>query len=342
MSKKISLNILSILLGTCSLFLFSCEEPSSKMELSYPDYFPDPVYSFDENELTTEGFELGRALFYDPILSIDSTISCASCHDQSHAFADHNSALSFGVENRMGLRNSPTIVNSIWQSSFMWDGGVNHIEVMPIAPITNHLEMDETLSNILLKINRHDKYLTRFKAVFGVDKVEDKQFLYALTQYMGMLISSNSLYDDYRKGDYQFNDAEARGYNLFIEHCGTCHTEPLFTNFEFVNNGLEVNGEDQGRYLITLLEEDKYRFKVPTLRNIALTHPYMHDGRFQSLEQVLNHYSDGVQPHVNLAGQLYNDGTYGIDLSEDDKVDIISFLKTLSDWEFTSDSRFSE
>lgn len=322
----------------------SCQKDQDKTDfgLAYPDYFPEPYYKFGKNTLTKEGFELGRALFFDPILSIDSTISCASCHSQGHAFADHNTRMSFGIDGKMGDRNSPAIFNLAWQPIFMWDGGINHIEVMPFAPITNDVEMGETLENVIQKLKKHPKYVQRFQSVFGEKRIESQQLFYALTQYMTMLVSDDSKYDQYRHGKVTFTKDEEDGLQIFKAKCASCHTEPLFTDFSLRNNGLEIFSNDFGFGRITLHEEDNYKFKVPSLRNIALTYPYMHDGRFRTLEQVLDHYDKGMIYHPNLDKNLISNGKLGIPMSDVEKQKIITFLHTLTDYTFISNPIFSE
>jgi cytochrome c peroxidase len=310
--------------------------------MTYPDYFPEPHYQFTQNKLTKEGFELGRALFFDPVLSIDSSVSCASCHAQVHAFADHNTALSTGVFGRKGIRNSPAIINAAWQTSFMWDGGINHIEVMPFGPIDNVNEMNETLPHILKKLRRHPTYPDRFRHVFGETPVQSQQVFYVLAQYMGMLISSDARYDQMRRGEISFSATEERGYLLFRQHCASCHTEPLFTDHSFRNTGLPNTNGDTGRQQITSDPDDVYKFKVPTLRNVALTYPYMHDGSLRSLKSVLDHYSDGMIPYDNVDPVFKKENRTGIHLTQTEKEDIISFLHTLTDIHFVSRHDFSE
>jgi len=332
----------TFLLGIFVWMSCSKDQGSVDYSLRYPDYFPAPIYPTARNPITKKGFELGRALFHDPILSVDSTISCASCHSQGHAFADQNVSLSTGVYGRVGPRNSPSIINTAWQSNFMWDGGVNHIEVVPVAPITNHLEMDESIKNLVYKLNQNPKYLSRFKQAFDVEKVDDQKVFFALAQYMSMLVSADAKYDMVQQGKATFTSDEALGYTIFNEKCGSCHREPLFTDYSYSNNGLSIIGMDLGRYTVTLLDQDKHKFKVPTLRNIQFTYPYMHDGRFSSIAQVLNHYSNDMASHENLDQRLVNGDKVGIALTIEDKKHVEAFLKTLSDFTFISDPKLSE
>lgn len=315
-------------------------EPEKSFGFEVPAHFPNPHYTFGNNKLSKEGFELGRKLFFDPILSRNNSISCGTCHAQVHAFSDHGSATSEGIDNQLGTRNTSGLFNLAWQTSFMWDGGINHIEVISIAPITNPIEMDETLLQVLEKLRNHEDYPVLFKKAFGTSEVNDQRMLYALTQYMALLISANSKYDEVKRGKTVFDQEEQRGYEIFKQNCATCHTEPLFTDFSFRNNGLAPNNSvnELGRMEITQDEQDFYKFKVPTLRNLSFTYPYMHDGRFQTLDHVLEHYGNGIQISNTLDPQLSN----GIALTADEKADLKRFLYTLNDVEFTFDAKFSE
>lgn len=300
---------------------------SSSIELLYPSYFPDPVYSFKNNEINALRFALGKKLFFDKNLSLDGTISCASCHAQGHGFADHNVSFSSGVNGALGTRNSPSIANMIWSPSFMWDGGVNHIEVFAVAPITNPLEMKETMAHVVSKLNSNSNYLLLFKEAYGIEHINDQAMLKALTVYMSMIVSCNSKYDKMRQGKASFTEQESEGYSLFQMKCASCHTEPLFTNYGFINNGLDSVFYDLGRAKITFNDNDKGKFKVPSLRNVTLTYPYMHDGRFWTLDQVLEHYSHGIVNSPTLDPSLSN----GISLTEEEKAAIKAFLGTLKD-----------
>lgn len=304
-----------------------------------PEGFPEPVYKLENNAQSTDRFELGRVLFYDPILSSDNTISCASCHAQVHGFADHNSTFSAGVGGATGTRNSPTIVNMAWAKSFMWDGGVNHIEIFSLAPITNPVEMNETMPNVLAKLNASERYTRLFQKAYGTSEITDQLLFRALSQYMMMIISDQSKYDQYRKGTASFTTSEKNGLALFREKCASCHQEPLFTDNTFRNNGIdEVFDADPGRYLITQNQQDKGKFKVPTLRNVALTYPYMHDGRFFTLAQVLDHYASGVKSSASLDPSLSG----GIPMTAAEKADIIAFLKTLTDYPLMQNANLQE
>jgi cytochrome c peroxidase len=322
-----------------AVIIISCQkkkEEAGSFALTYPDYFPTPVYDFTNNELTKARFLLGKKLFFDPQLSSDGTISCNSCHAQVHGFADHNVSFSAGVNGALGNRNSPSIANMIWSPSFMWDGGVNHIEVLSVAPITNPVEMNETMSNVVKKLNQSETYKKDFKAAYGKEVITDQDLLRALTVYMSMIVSCDSKYDQVKQGKTNFTSDEVSGYELFKQKCASCHTEPLFTNHQFVNNGLDSYFTDSGRAKITFNPADNGKFKIPSLRNVELTYPYMHDGRFWSLIQVLDHYEHGIQSSETLAPELKN----GISLTSSEKKQLIAFLKTLTDYHLLSNSLF--
>lgn len=335
--KKVTL-ILGIGMIVFGIFSFS----KSFVTLIYfevPKGWPKPNYDFSKNPLTEEGFQLGRQLFYDPILSRDSTISCASCHLQATGFTHVDHDLSHGIDGKIGARNSLTLQNLAWKTSFMWDGGVNHLEVQPLAPITSEVEMDETLENVVLKLQNSTTYPNLFQKAFGTKKITGQLTLKALSQFLVMLTTSNSKYDKVMRNEEKFNENEQKGYSLFLQHCASCHTEPLFTNEKFENNGLEVDTtlNDYGRMKITQKSSDSLKFKVPTLRNIQFTFPYMHDGRFSTLTEVVKHYNSGIHQSKTLSKQLQQP----MQLSDNDRTDLVAFLKTLSDKEFLFNERFS-
>jgi len=325
-----------------SVFIFGCKAEESKpaddfQGLSYPKYFPEPTYRFTNNKLSKEGHSLGRDLFFDPILSSDSSISCGSCHSQPHAFSDHNGAFSTGVNQKQGNRNAPPIFNLAWSNSFMWDGGINHIEIMPLSPIINPLEMNESIVNVLAKLNRSSYYKQKFKDAFGKDVIDDQMLFYALTQYQGTIVSAGSRYDGMRKGELTLTAEEEAGYQLYKIHCSQCHVEPLFTDNTFRNNGLDSVFNDLGRGLITQNVADNGKFKVPSLRNVELTYPYMHDGRFFTIDMVLDHYSHGIIKSSTLDPSLSTAKNF----NSLEKKQIIAFLYSLTDYSLLSNTFYS-
>lgn len=314
---------------------------SGNISFSVPQGWPQPVYTFTNNTLTQAGFELGRKLFYDTRLSRDNTISCASCHQQFAAFSHLDHPVSHGINNLLGIRNAPSLFNIAWQKSFFWDGGVNSIELQPVNPIQNPVEMDMTIPEVITKLSADNTYKSMFSKTFGNDTINSQRMLRALAQFMASMVSANSRYDKYVRGESggTLSTQELHGLSLFREKCTACHTEPLFTDNSFRNNGLSLdpNLNDSGRARITGEQQDKYKFKVPSLRNVALSAPYMHDGRITSLDGVLEHYRSGVYQWPNVDSLLRNN----ISMSDQDKDDIISFLKTLTDDTFIPDTRFS-
>ena len=325
--------------SACSVDPVIIEElPANDIRLIVPEGWPYPNYDFTGNPLTREGFILGRKLFYDPQLSRDNTISCGSCHQQFAAFSHLEHNVSHGIDNLLGTRNAPGLFNLNWQTSFMWDGGVNHLEVQPTAPITNPVEMDESIANVVTKIQNDPTYNELFQNAFGTEEVTSQLIFKAMAQFQGMLVSYNSKYDLYSRGIVTLTGSEQNGLNLFMAKCNSCHTAPLFTNNQFMNNGLDTVFADAGRATITFLAADSGTFKVPSLRNVNLTRQYMHDGRFETLNQVLDHYSSGVKNSSTLSPEVAG----GIPMTTAEKADIIAFLKTLSDNSFINDARFKD
>jgi cytochrome c peroxidase len=352
MIKKYSRRTLLYWLGS-SLFLFisfvtSCKKNTiEQLPISFvqPANFPQVIYKLANNPITKNGFELGRTLFYDVVLSKNNTISCGNCHQQGAAFANADHAVSHGIFDRLGTRNAPALQNLAFYNSFMWDGGVFDLDLQPIAPIESHEEMDEQLNNIVAKLNQLDKYKKLFSNAYGSNDVTTAKLLKALSQFMVMMVSANSKYDKKVRNEVggNFTVDENEGLQLFKAKCQSCHSTDLFTDQSFRNNGLPPTGlNDLGRYSITLNDADKYKFKVPSLRNVAITAPYMHDGRFRLLEAVLDHYQTGITDNITLDSLLKLNGAIGIALTNAEKSKIILFLKTLTDEEYIRDRRFAE
>ena len=300
-----------------------------------------PHYDLSKLSMSENEFQLGRQLFYDPILSRDQSISCASCHLQATGFTHVDHDLSHGIEGRIGKRNSMALMNLAWNTSFMWDGGVNHIELQALAPIYSEDEMGSSLKEVVTKLNASKKYKTLFYNSYKDSLVTGQKTLLALTQFIVMLNSYNSKYDKYIRNEKggEFTMQEKNGLAIFKNNCASCHTEPLFTNNEFHNNGLTLDPylKDFGRMLITNKSEDSLKFKVPTLRNIQFTPPYMHDGRFETLKAVITHYNSGITHSITLAEDLKNN----LELTHKEEVDLLVFLRTLTDKEFLFNNRFS-
>ncbi len=303
-----------------------------------PKGFPKPHYDFSKIPLSKEGFELGRKLFYDPILSRDNTISCASCHLQQTGFAHVDHELSHGIEGKIGTRNALTLQNLAWSKHFMYDGGVNNLEVQPLNPITSEIEMNEKMENVVRKLQSSEKYVQLFENAFKTKKVTGQLTLKALAQFVVSLTTSNSKYDKVFRKEEKFTEMEQKGYDLFKQNCASCHTEPLFTSNKFENNGLPIDKDlkDFGRMKITQNPKDSLRFKVPTLRNIEFSFPYMHDGRFKTLTEVIKHYNSRIVQSATLSKQFQTP----MQLTDNDRVDLVAFLKTLTDKDFLFNPRF--
>ena len=331
--------------------LWSCskdEEEYKDIPINFqvPSNFPPLAYDLQNNPITEKGFELGRKLFYDGRLSSDGTISCGFCHEQQHAFTHHGHTVSQGVNGQTGTRNSPSIQNLGYQNTFMFDGATEHLNLQPIIPITSAIEMNGNFSQIVAMMNGDAEYRKLFGLAFPEKPINTENMLNAMGQFMVMVTSSNSRFDKYRRNETggTLTQEEQDGYSIFNQKCASCHATDLFTDNSFRNNGLAVNPvvNDVGRYRVTLLDTDKYKFKVPSLRNIEKTKPYMHDGRFLTLDAVLDHYSSGIVNSATLDPSLNKNGTLGIPLTNLEKTKLITFLKTLTDNQYLTDSRFSQ
>ena len=308
--------------------------------------FPPIAYNFANNPLTEKGFELGKKLFYDGRLSSDGTISCGFCHIQEDAFTHHGHTFSHGVGEAIGTRNTPPIQNLAYQTTFMWDGATDHLDLQAIIPLTSPIEMNGNFNDIIAMMKGDATYRKLFKQAFPDGEINSENMLKALGQFMVMVTSSNSKFDKYRRNETggTLTTEELQGYALFNQKCASCHATDIFTDNSFRNNGLPVNPSinDIGRYRVTELPQDLHKFKVPSLRNIEKTAPYMHDGRFYTLEAVLNHYSSGVTASATLDPVLQNNGVLGIPLTDGEKTKLIAFLKTLTDNQYLTDPRFAE
>ncbi len=288
-----------------------------------PAHFPRPEYNDGIVRLNPYRVTLGRQLFYDPILSQDSSVSCASCHSPFHAFAHVDHDLSHGIHDSILDRNAPALFNLAWSRFFMWDGAIHRLDAQPLAPITSAREMGSDLKTVLLRLNQ-SPYKKWIKRKGLGDSFSSDLLLAALRDFQLTLVSATSRYDSMAMGMLAFSDQENRGYLQFKKHCSSCHHEPLFNQKGFEKNGLPAGRKqdhslDLGRMLVTGNSEDSLKFKVPSLRNLRYTYPYMHDGRFKNLQGVLKHYQ----------------GVFGF--SDYEKQDIIAFLLTLNDPRFVQD-----
>ncbi len=346
MKKKLTITFL-VLFSLSGALLMGAEKDDGlgaykphPMKLEIPKGWPQPTRNiYANNKLTVEGFMLGKRLFYDGNLSKDGQVSCASCHQQFAAFATFDHDLSHGVANTLTTRNAPGLFNLAWRTDMHWDGGVNHIEVQPLNPLTAPNEMGETVENVVSKLKKDTAYKRLFKAAFGDAAITTQRMLRALSQFTGTLISANSKYDRVMRGEEYFTAYELKGYELYKSKCSTCHPEPLFTDNSYRNNGMALNRfNDIGRQAITLDPADSLKFRVPSLRNVQLTFPYMHDGSIFSIPQVIEHYRSKIQLHdPNLDPVLRN----GIPMTLLQKNELTYFLYTLTDSSFTKDKRYA-
>ncbi|MES2590182.1 MAG: cytochrome c peroxidase [Bacteroidota bacterium] len=326
-------------------------------ELKIPNHFPQMLIP-EDNPISVEGVALGKKLFYDKKLSLDNSISCASCHDQKYAFSDPK-RYSEGVNGTLGNRNSMALVNLGWQDFFFWDGRAKTLEEQILAPVPNPVEMHLEWEEAAKKINANDIYRSQFYRVFKTETIDKTFISKAISQFLRTLISATSKYDVMYKIEYsldlnsseeiiknQISNEEWAGYDLFKSlngaDCFHCHNGPLMQVKKFSNNGLDAIQLDLGRELVTGNSNDRGKFKVPSLRNIALTAPYMHDGRFQTLDEVIEHYSSGihVSPTIDPLIEYANQG--GVQLDAEQKGLLKIFLNTLTDYEFVNNKEFSE
>ena len=320
---KWRLIIIIILLTLCGSFLINAcrkgqEDIPGKTILTFtvPAGFPAPLYNFSENPLTEEGFQLGKMLFYDGRLSKDGHYPCASCHQQIAVFGTYDHDLSHGFNDQHSNRNASPLFNLAWQKEFHADGKFKNLE-------------DECLDLHTLQM---------FKAAFGTREVTIERMQKALAQFTVSMITANSKYDQVIRGQNVYTDYEQRGYDLYKTNCASCHPEPMFTDYSYRNIGLSVdpNLRDFGRFVVTGKKEDSLKFRVPSLRNVSITYPYMHDGRYKSLRACIEHYGNNVQQSSTLDPSLAN----GLHFNSNEIIDLVAFLRALTDSTLTKDLRF--
>jgi len=327
------------------------EEDSSQIEnplldFSVPSNFPAPTYDITQNPPTEKGFELGKKLFFDGKLASDGVVSCGFCHIQDFAFTHHTHITSHGVNGLIGKRNAQPLHNLAFMNEFTWDGAATFLDSQPIIPITAEVEMNESISNVLLKLQTDPNYPILFTEAFGSQGITSERMFKALSQFMVMMVSANSKYDKWERGEaITLSEDEENGRILFQSKCASCHSGTLQTDQSYRNNGLPLDPafNDMGREIVTGLPSDQRKFKVPSLRNIEITFPYMHDGRLATLEDVLDFYTNGIEQSETLDPIfIQSDGSLGLAITNQEKTQLIAFLKTLTDTDFLNDSRFSE
>ena len=307
-------------------------------------FFPQPDLPRD-NPLTGEGVALGGKLFFDRRLSADNSESCANCHNPHLAFSQPR-RFSRGVDGEIGTRNAMPLENLAWKSSFFWDGRAATLREQVLQPIQNPIEMHESLKNAVAKISANKDYPRLFKNAFGSSEITSDKIARALEQFLLVQVSFDSKFDRVMNGQMSFTTEEARGFILFNTEydpyhgqygadCFHCHGGPLFQSQDFANNGLDSAFADLGRYKITKRAGDEGKFSVPSLRNVAVTAPYMHDGRFLTLEAVVEHYCSGMKRSATLDPNLAKHPDGGVPLRAGDKRALVAFLKTLTDEKFS-------
>lgn len=333
-----------LILSSCSDEVIEPIEKDEAYSIESPSGFPKMTFDITGNPVTINGVALGKKLFYEGKLSRNNTISCGFCHIQEYAFTHHGHNVSHGIDDRLGIRNAPAIQNMAFLKNYTWDGVSHNLDERSLIPITTDFEMDSSLPEAVGKLNADAKYKQMFKAAFGDENITGERILKAISQFMVTMVSADSKYDQYKKGQAAFTGEEIQGMTLFQQKCASCHSGELFTDESFRNTGMYYNAQfdDRGRYRVTLDWDDNMKFRVPSLRNVEYTAPYMHDGRFYTLDAVMNFYSDQVEDNPNLDPQLKQNGHLGIPMNTQEKQVIIAFLKTLSDKKFISDPKFAE
>jgi cytochrome c peroxidase len=356
MNKKI---VFSLIFSSLIL-LNACEDNEPAEEAVYDDTpysldvgtFPPPPIAAD-NPLTNEGVALGKMLFYDTRLSKNGEMSCATCHVQGDGFSDIN-RFSEGVEGELGGRQAMAVFNMAWhRNGFFWDGRAPLLRDQSLLPIQDPLEMNETLENVVSKLEADPQYKDQFIRAFGSDEITSERMSLAMEQFMNSIVSVNAKWDQVLAGTASFTESEQRGRELFFEEfdpitqtggaeCFHCHGGFNFTNDKYMNNGLDAEADwtDLGLYDVTEDANDKAKFKTPSLRNIELTPPYMHDGRFATLEEVIDHYNEGVVHSSTIDPLMQFNLNPGLLLTEQDKADLVAFLKTLTDQDFIENTEY--
>jgi len=289
-----------------------------------------------DNPMTVEGVFLGEKLFKDPILSANNTQACINCHQRNFSFSDPNQ-FSTGIDNIQGTRNASALINIGWNTSFNWDGSSLSLEEQAFEPVTNQIEMHNSWPNVEIALNLDADYLGLFKEAFNIDYIDSNHVVKAIAQYERTLISANSKLDRYLNNEDQLTISELNGYAIFNTEkgdCFHCHASQLFMDNQFHNNGLDLEPfQDLGRAKVTSNALDNGKFRTPTLRNIEMTAPYMHDGRFATLEEVVEHYDSGGKYSTTVDPLMKKLGI-GLQLTNQEKIDLVAYLKTLTDHEF--------
>lgn len=352
--------LLTYTLLVCSIFISACSDESVEEYVNKPTAQPleipplfeqlilNPIIPID-NPQTVEGIALGKKLFFDPLLSANNTQACASCHSPQNAFTD-NSQFSNGIDGVFGNRNSMPLFNLAWNydEKFFWDGSVFSLEHQALEPVENPIEMHNTWETVISRLQEHPEYPNLFTAAFGEGQINKEKATKAIAQFERTLISANSKFDNYLLGEATLTPQETNGLNVFMDEtrgdCFHCHgnpNNPLWTDNIFHNNGLDAVFTDLGFGAVTGDPADNGKFKSPSLRNLAYTAPFMHDGRFATIDDVINHYSEGLQNSPTIDPLMKKVAQGGVQLTIQDKADLKAFLLTLSDPSFLNNPDFS-
>lgn len=325
-------------------------QKQTTVQFPQPSNFP-PVNLPPDNPLTKEGIKLGRHLFYEKKLSGDNTLSCAGCHFQESNFSDPKQ-FSEGIDGSIGDRNAMILSNLAWQEFFFWDGRQKSLEAQAVDPVENPIEMKSNWPDVLEKLKADPLYVKLFEEAFGPDAITKENATKAIAQFERILVSADSKYDKWQRGEYQFTQLEQDGYTIFhneVGDCFHCHGDfntgnifGAFGDLQFSNNGLDsVLTPNTGYEVVTGDSLDRGKFKIPSLRNVEYSFPYMHDGRFKSLQEVIEHYNTGghfsytIDPNMKAVG-------VGKNWTQSQKDALLAFMKTLSDTAFLTDTSFSD
>jgi cytochrome c peroxidase len=335
------------ILAGCEADPVDNDPDTTPLTLTIPKGLP-PLDIPADNPMTVEGVALGRRLFYEGLLSKDNRMSCGTCHLQENGFAEPRQT-SQGVEmGAIGTRNAMALINLGWvRSGLFWDGRAATLEGLVLEPIRNPIEMNSSWDEVESKLNAHAEYPALFKGAYNVDYIDSLTVAKAISQFLRTLISGNSRFDAwYNRQEMMLTPQELRGFALFTTEeadCFHCHSlGGLITDNNFHNNGLDTEYSDMGRFNVSGNPMDRARFRTPTLRNIEMTAPYMHDGRFFTLEEVVEHYSDHVKVSPTISPLMELVGNNGAQLTQQEKEDLVAFLRTFTDQEFMTNPAFSD
>lgn len=359
-------NISYLLIVVLAVFILACEKDEPDPPIDPPIEMDETPFNLEygklpapdiapDNPLTIQGVKLGRMLFYEDMLSKDGSQNCASCHIQEFAFSD-TARFSLGVREMEGKRQAMSVVNMAWNNNeFFWDGRAHLLRDQSLLPIQDELEMDETLESVITKLSDSKMYRDQFSRAFGSPEITEEKMSLAMEQFMNTIVSYNSKYDQFLAGNTTLTESEERGRKLYFQEynpffpdqsgadCQHCHGGDNFENDEYMNNGLDTDADfaDIGREEVSNKPEDRAKFKVPSLRNIAVTPPYMHDGRFNTLEEVIDHYNEGIKESSTVDPAILNTKQTGLLLTAQGKMDLVNFLKTLTDEDLLSNPAFA-